>query len=212
MLTWKHNLPVTVDDVVKHSASPLLRISQLFQKHYETHGVFVVCRICLRMIPALFGIYRFQAFSLCLLPNEYERHLVFWHQIDVMWRPRSSQGAQADLWANFTHRLSWGSIDLTSAHVCACVGVCVCFSFLWFHQYWWIFLDGYLKKACWNYDQKYFSTKAWCLSEQSSLWNYTTHVIIQKNIVLSQSFLFVHTQACPILSTWKHLAFFACSH
>lgn len=60
-LTWKYNLPVTVDDVVKHSASPLLRISRLLQRLWETSGVFVVCRICLRMLPALLGIYRFQS-------------------------------------------------------------------------------------------------------------------------------------------------------
>lgn len=52
MLTWKHNLPVTVDDVVKHSASLLLRISQLLRKHYETHLLYV--RFCLRMLLALF--------------------------------------------------------------------------------------------------------------------------------------------------------------
>ncbi len=58
MLTWKHNLPVTVDDVVKHSAFLLLRISQLLQKHYETH------LLCVRYVWGCFQLYLvFTAFS-----------------------------------------------------------------------------------------------------------------------------------------------------
>ena len=43
----------------------------------------------------------------------------------VTWWPNSSQGARKDLQASVTHGLSWGSIDLTPAHVYVCVGVCV---------------------------------------------------------------------------------------
>lgn len=60
-LTWKHNLPVTVDDVVKHSASLLLRISQLAAEAIA--GTFVARQICRRRLPSLFGIYYLKSFS-----------------------------------------------------------------------------------------------------------------------------------------------------
>lgn len=82
-LTWKHNLPVTVDEVVKHSASLLLRISQLLQKPYQAH------LLRLRYVGGCFRPYLvFTTWSHSpykLLPNEFERHLLFWHLIDAAW-------------------------------------------------------------------------------------------------------------------------------
>lgn len=82
-LTWKHNLPVTVDDVVKRFASLLQRISQLLQKPYQAHLSHV------RYVGGCFRLYLvFTTWSHSPykpLPNEFERHLLFWHLIDAAW-------------------------------------------------------------------------------------------------------------------------------
>lgn len=82
-LTWKHNLPVTVDDVVKHSASLLLRISQRLQKPYQAHLSHVrYVGGCLRLY-LVFTTWSHSSYK--PLPNEFERHLLFWHLIDAAW-------------------------------------------------------------------------------------------------------------------------------
>lgn len=81
--TWKHNLPVTVDDVVKHSASLLLRISQRLQKPYQahlSHDRYV--RGCFRLY-LVFTTWSHSPYK--PLPNEFERHLLFWHLIGAAW-------------------------------------------------------------------------------------------------------------------------------